>query len=556
MGRFLVAIFMFAVLALPAQAEERHFDLRGVFSRRYEEQARSKADWIFKTNFSPSKPISGTINIDGSFHVSTLLGEPVVNCAARWSNDDRLVVDVPNDPRKPDEGATMEAAEHGEIEIAGMTIVAVAPDPRFAGHEHYLAVVCDAGIVGHGERKPFNVAGSPNWDQVLCATGVHVYQRANGEEFCSRYNQHYLSAEDAKATFKKGLKFKDFIVWSNDVSAGDVMRRVEKRRWRVKSAKAKFAELDGLAELLDITRKGGVWSDYDTLKSQISDTDPTDADLKRLDTAIAKHRAAVERQKGREAAAALAKKHAETSRAEMREEMKRVVAIQRERDRAANAITAKMAALKSRKAPAGTGEAGPAEEFTEGRKCGFRRADGTVVVPAVNYDCEKPVKGPSSSYYLAHAKIDDKDQAVIYGEDGGEILRAYYPYGNFDYAGIDNEKFTAAFTAEHGFIRFSKPSAVYSLTERRFVMLAKGIDVAAGNIDGRTWRVSTFRDPFRVRWRGHLALLYEAHDAKCQNQYGDYSYFLFDIEDPTASVMECPDPNESIAGRAGKLGQW
>ena len=57
-------------------------------------------------------------------------------------------------------------------------------------------------IVGHGERKPFN-AGSPNWDQVLCATEFMCISGQMARNSAAD-NQHYLSAEDAKATFKKG----------------------------------------------------------------------------------------------------------------------------------------------------------------------------------------------------------------------------------------------------------------------------------------------------------------------------------------------------------------
>ncbi len=204
----------------------------------------------YETTYFPKTDESGDrmefvsasgIALDGKFSVWYLLGEPVINCTARWTNAGResMVIDPLGDGAR-----IIEPAQEGEIEIYNLLLAASGPDPRDAkygfGSAKTIAVPCDAGIVAQNGRDGFNVAGSPSWDKFLCAlpdAGVRFQGvNAGNKDHCLAMNGKWLSAAEAKAIAISGLNLDEVVALKASINGAAIVKRAEKRQWREKSA--------------------------------------------------------------------------------------------------------------------------------------------------------------------------------------------------------------------------------------------------------------------------------------------------------------------------------
>ncbi|WP_428407258.1 hypothetical protein [Hyphococcus sp.] len=189
---------------------------------------------------------ASAIYLDGKFSVWYLLGEPVINCTARWKNTDQASMEI--DPLS-DGSRLIERAQPSEIEIYNLLLAASGPDPRDTkygfGSSKTIAVLCDAGVVAQNGRSGFNVAGSPSWDKFLCAlpdAGVRFQGPDSGnKDACLAMNGKWLSAADAKQVALGGLKLSEVTALKASLNGVAVMKRAEKRAWREKSAAFKRA---------------------------------------------------------------------------------------------------------------------------------------------------------------------------------------------------------------------------------------------------------------------------------------------------------------------------
>ncbi len=215
--------------------------------------APSRLSW--ETSYMPSDGDAGkgmdyasasAIYLDGKFSVWYLLGEPVINCTARWKNPDQASMEI--DPLG-DGSRLIERAQESEIKVYNLLLAASGPDPRDTkygfGSSKTIAALCDAGVVAQNGRGGFNVAGSPSWDKFLCAlpdAGVRFQgpDSAN-KDACLAMNGKWLGAAEAKQIALGGLKLSDVTALKASLNGVAVMKRAEKRAWREKSAAFKRA---------------------------------------------------------------------------------------------------------------------------------------------------------------------------------------------------------------------------------------------------------------------------------------------------------------------------
>ncbi|WP_417459265.1 hypothetical protein [Kordiimonas sp.] len=191
-----------------------------------------------------------SLELSGSFKVWYLLGEPVVNCTARWGNPGVLQVIL-------DDGTRI-LSEPGEEEMWNLMLMAQFPNPSKEarrltnGGGAHLSVFCDAGVVAQNGRNGFNVAGSPNWDKFICATPKKVNTRdmfdidRKQKDQCASVGGDWLSSAAAKKVAIAGLKIDEVMVLSVELSAGATLRRAEKMLWRKKSFDRKYAKAQDL----------------------------------------------------------------------------------------------------------------------------------------------------------------------------------------------------------------------------------------------------------------------------------------------------------------------
>ncbi|WP_417459266.1 hypothetical protein [Kordiimonas sp.] len=222
---FLVCVF-FAALPAQAQAAKR---VSQDFSIRHKMQ---------DTYDTRIQPHSG-LEISGKFKVWYLLGEPVINCTARWTNPGVLQVVM-------DDGTRI-LSEPGEEEMWNLMLMAQFPNPDKSarrlqnGGGAHLSLFCDAGVVAQNGRNGFNVAGSPAWDKFICATPNKVDTRYNArinrqeKDVCASIGGDWLSSADAKKVAIAGIDIDEVMVHGVELSAGATLRRAEKMLWRQKS---------------------------------------------------------------------------------------------------------------------------------------------------------------------------------------------------------------------------------------------------------------------------------------------------------------------------------
>ena len=226
--RFWAAILMAAILTSAAHAQAPK-------SISQEFSIRHKMQDTYDTRIQPH---SG-LELSGKFKVWYLLGEPVINCTARWTNPGVLQVVM-------DDG-TRVLSEPGEEEMWNLMLMAQFPNPDKSarrlqnGGGAHLSLLCDAGVVAQNGRNGFNVAGSPAWDKFICATPNKVDTRYNArinrqeKDVCASIGGDWLSSADAKKVAIAGIKIDEVMVHGVELSAGETLRRAEKMLWRQKS---------------------------------------------------------------------------------------------------------------------------------------------------------------------------------------------------------------------------------------------------------------------------------------------------------------------------------
>lgn len=223
-------LFVLCVFGFAAAATAQN--LRTV-NMRYEASYNPPAKDYLAASLIPLK-------FDGRFEVRYLLGEPVVNCTARWQNNHQLSVNTP--------GGDVIIAQPGDVEVYNLMLVAQLWDPardkkRYGDKGGHIAAFCDAGIVAQNDSNGFNVAGSPNWDKFLCnlpskftpsLPSAFAAEKKQGD-LCEEAGGTWFSAEAAKKIARESLKFEDVTIKSLEVNTGDAIRRYEKAQWRDKS---------------------------------------------------------------------------------------------------------------------------------------------------------------------------------------------------------------------------------------------------------------------------------------------------------------------------------
>lgn len=217
-------VALLALAALPAPAQE----------------PAARRHWSWNASAEAGAGLAGSrLSFDGRFSVWPLLGEPVVNCTARLGPLAGVQVAV---GEGGDRGFV--SVEDGELEVYGLVVAAMmdAPGaPTWNGRSSSkLVVFCDAGVVAQAGRNGFNVAGSPAWDKLFCAaneTSVrHAARSEQAPDACAAIDGRWLPADEARAAFRAGLDFQDFAIHALRVNTSATTKRVEKARWRERSA--------------------------------------------------------------------------------------------------------------------------------------------------------------------------------------------------------------------------------------------------------------------------------------------------------------------------------
>ncbi|WP_417452203.1 hypothetical protein [Kordiimonas sp.] len=281
--RTLIMLVFTVLLALPAQEAGAQVPKRA--SKDY--AIRHQMENVRDTRIQPHS----SLELSGSFKVWYLLGEPVVNCTARWTNPGVLQVVL-------DDGTRI-LSQPGEEEMWNLLLMAQFPNPdkqarRLTnGGGAHLSVFCDAGVVAQSGRNGFNVAGSPNWDKFICATPKKVNTRdmfdidREQKDQCASVGGDWLSPAEAKKAAIAGLKIDEVMVLSVELSAGETLRRAEKMLWRQKSFAFKQSRASAMMSRLSQKNQpaaiGFAQRQYD-LNSKASK--PSQQDLKNYDAFI------------------------------------------------------------------------------------------------------------------------------------------------------------------------------------------------------------------------------------------------------------------------------
>ncbi|MAO39023.1 MAG: hypothetical protein CMK70_01970 [Pseudohongiella sp.] len=282
--RLLLSFAFALIVALPATDAQAQVPKRASKDYAINHSMRN-------VNDTRLQPYAG-LELSGSFDIWYLLGEPVVNCTARWTNPGVLQVVL-------DDG-TRVLSEPGEEAMWNLMLMAQFPDPNkdarrlTNGGGAHLSVFCDAGEVAQNGRNGFNVAGSPNWDKFICSTPKKIDTRdmfdidRKQQDQCASVGGRWLSPAEAKNAAVAGLNIDEVMVLSVELSAGDTLRRAEKMLWRKKSFDRKYAKAQdlqarlaqkGLNEGIDAARRI-----YNAISG--SGTYPTAAHLDEMDSLL------------------------------------------------------------------------------------------------------------------------------------------------------------------------------------------------------------------------------------------------------------------------------
>lgn len=206
-------------------------------------------------DFKDARLAHARIEFNVRFEISVLMDEPVVNCAATWSirNPELAIRDSDRPNAKTLEVVRLTPEQIDDMEIHDLV---VSMDLAVANSlDHPARVYCDAGVVGHAGRKPYNVAGSPNWAAFAC-TGlyndtVRCGRSGAGVAFASRGEARRLLKLAFERPGKGTIKIHDFKARLSPEARAIVTARQARERAEVK------ARLDKLNEEAARYAKGG-----------------------------------------------------------------------------------------------------------------------------------------------------------------------------------------------------------------------------------------------------------------------------------------------------------
>jgi Zn-finger nucleic acid-binding protein len=237
-----------------------------------------------------------SLKLRGNFHIRYLMGEPVVGCAALWLNPGVSQVET--------EGGNRVLAEAGEEELYNLMLVAQFPNPlkgatRFTnGGGAFLSTFCDAGVVAQNGKSGFNVSGSPNWDQFLCATPFRVdTSRMNAinrqeRDLCASVRGTWLTREEARKVAAGNIEITDVQVHGFELNNSDTVRRAEKMAWRKTSFARTKTKFKGVMTRLYDTLPQSSWVRFTGLGAEAQALErrvvgsPSATDVKAYDTLL------------------------------------------------------------------------------------------------------------------------------------------------------------------------------------------------------------------------------------------------------------------------------
>ncbi|MCG8379751.1 MAG: WG repeat-containing protein [Proteobacteria bacterium] len=143
------------------------------------------------------------INMEGKVNISTLLGEPVVACNAKWSFTNTLgqphiginniaISDIPEDILKK---VTLKSVKLG--------FVVSALDSSLFAENTWYELACDPGAMepANSDKPSFTVPGSPAWDKLFYERGS--YDGVNKDE--ARFADAATAKQIMTSLLKKGF---------------------------------------------------------------------------------------------------------------------------------------------------------------------------------------------------------------------------------------------------------------------------------------------------------------------------------------------------------------
>lgn len=477
----------------------------------------ARRHWNWSEGVNPGVDVvGGPLRFSGRFSAWTLLGEPVVNCTARMERAAGLQVEVGQG-----RDARFESVGDGELEVYGLVVAAMMDEPgapTWNGRSSAkLVVFCDAGIVAQAGRDGFNVAGSPSWDALFCAT-LDTAVRFGGRDedavdACAAVGGRWLPAAEARAVFRRGLDFREFAVHDLRLNASATVRRVEKARWRARSA---ALQRERAGALLDRLRDGTVEGSRrvtEAMRRLGQLPDPPDAEsLRRFGRTLAALESQWPDQPARRAAWEARERELVTAQIERMQAIDREV---RREDAALANYRRDLEALAAQAPPApdplADAMAFEAKAFRDGDLHGLQTPEGEVLVP--------PTFHGVCGTYRGLACVRDRAGRRALVDANGET------YLDFQDASIrlDGQSLACgnSVVLERTQVgRRGADFAIYSLSERRFLSeWMPGLSLEAAGDCAAGWRLieseqEVERTCSRVTTRENYLVL--GHDGQVQ----------------------------------------
>lgn len=236
------------------------------------------------------------LKLRGNFNIRYLMGEPVVGCTALWLNPGVSQVET--------EGGNRVLAEAGEEDLYNLMLVAQFPNPLKGATRHtngggaFLSAFCDAGIVAQNGKNGFNVSGSPNWDEFLCATPYRLdTSRMNAinrqeRDLCTSVRGTWLTREEARKVAAGNIEITDVQVHGFEINNSDTVRRAEKMAWRRTSFARTKTKFKGVMTRLYDTLPQSSWVRFTGLGAEAQALErrvvgsPSATDVKAYDTLL------------------------------------------------------------------------------------------------------------------------------------------------------------------------------------------------------------------------------------------------------------------------------
>lgn len=541
----LIAVFGFALSgALGAQGLKS-------FSTDYE-TAWSPPDDRFDAEATAW--FSGGMQFDGNFRIWFLLGEPVVNCTARWVSSSSRTMSI-----RVGDDTSLETAQDGEVEVYNLLLAASWPDPRDTqygnGSAKSIAAICDAGIVAQNGRNGFNVAGSPSWDEFLCALpDAAVRLKHTDDDICKAMGGQWLDAASAKEVAVKGLIIANsggrmlgpderahddvsVTVLTGEVSGMGIAKRVEKGLWREKSASYKlertaayftrFASRPGEGSADTASRKVAAMNSLPTLPRE----DPSTAELKAYEEAWQ----AMLGQTGG-ADAAFEKEWREKEKTLVGETLARVKVIDKAASQEEEAFARYDAELqklkenepKSLDPMAAYRTTTPLIEYEDkiGRRnrCGFKKQDGSIVIRAELIDCLRAPDG----YGLYTGMVSRNDDTAYYSGCSDHACGLVLDQEGRTLVRFDVSNMTASFSEaylKYGLIYFIGSryggARLYSIPEQRYLF-----DTLPDGYNG----TETYGPLGPYLRRDRIAVSYRHYGSPCDDYHSSFAYFYLDTK--------------------------